>query len=103
MLSFLRRVRVVRAGARVVRPHSDFGAYRAKQSRAITPTVIALGVIPIVTFALGTWQVKRLGWKVALIEELEEKLRWPPLPLPEEVKYARLFTLSPRRLALTSI
>ena len=47
-----------------------------------------LGLMPIVTFALGTWQVERLKWKVNLIDELEEKLQREPMSLPGQVKYA---------------
>ena len=36
--------------------------------------MVLVGIIPFFTFALGTWQVKRLKWKVALIDDLEEKL-----------------------------
>lgn len=36
-------------------------------------------------FALGTWQVKRLGWKTRLLARLEDRITRPPLPLPPEV------------------
>ena len=48
--------------------------------------MILVGCVPIVTFALGTWQVQRLKWKVALIDELEEKLEREAIPLPPHVK-----------------
>lgn len=52
----------------------------------LSPSMIVLGIIPIFTFALGTWQVERLKWKVNLIDELQEKLSREPLMLPSRVK-----------------
>ena len=52
--------------------------------------MILLGVMPIFTFALGTWQVERLKWKVNLIDELQEKLQRDPLSLPRRIKYVLL-------------
>lgn len=60
--------------------------YRAKREPWITPTMVLVGLIPILTFGLGTWQVQRLKWKVALIDDLEEKLQREPIPLPPHVK-----------------
>ncbi|KAG6821408.1 hypothetical protein H0H93_014205 [Arthromyces matolae] len=44
-----------------------------------------VGIIPVFTFALGTWQLQRLKWKVNLIDELEEKLQLQPLVLPSKI------------------
>lgn len=44
-----------------------------------------LAVIPLTAFALGTWQVKRLGWKTELIAKFEDRLVREPLPLPPRV------------------
>ena len=52
----------------------------------LSPTMIILGVTPILTFALGTWQIQRLKWKVNLIDDLEEKLSRPAMALPDFVK-----------------
>lgn len=38
------------------------------------------------TFVLGTWQVKRLQWKLNLIKELDEKLSKEPLHLPNMIE-----------------
>ncbi|KAH9950880.1 SURF1-domain-containing protein [Amylocystis lapponica] len=38
-------------------------SYRAKKESLLTPTMLLVGLIPIFTFALGTWQVQRLQWK----------------------------------------
>ncbi|EST10181.1 Surfeit locus 1/Shy1 [Kalmanozyma brasiliensis GHG001] len=50
-----------------------------------SPTTLVLGFIPIFTFALGYWQIRRLKWKVSLIEELEDKLSRAPLTLPRNI------------------
>lgn len=41
-----------------------------------------LFLMPVISFGLGTWQVKRLRWKTDMISEAEDKLTLPPLPLP---------------------
>lgn len=42
--------------------------------------------IPIVTFALGTWQIYRLKWKLQLIERLKEATKAPPVELPQDLE-----------------
>ncbi|KAF8973648.1 mitochondrial protein required for respiration [Flammula alnicola] len=59
--------------------------YKARREPWMKPTMILLGIMPIFTFALGTWQLKRLKWKINLIDELEEKLQLPPLSLPPNI------------------
>lgn len=69
--------------------HTDQGAgtpYAAKRYSLLSPALVGLGLIPVLTFALGTWQVQRLKWKVDLIDELSEKLQQEPIPLPNKVK-----------------
>lgn len=51
-----------------------------------SPALLLLGFMPIFTFGLGVWQVKRLEWKVGLIEELEWKLKKEPMKLPKNIK-----------------
>ncbi|KAI0275040.1 SURF1-domain-containing protein [Gloeopeniophorella convolvens] len=62
--------------------------YAAKRSSLLSPTMITLGLIPVLTFALGTWQVQRLKWKIDLIDELSEKLEREPIPLPSRINLA---------------
>jgi len=62
--------------------------YKARQEPWLTPTMVLLGIMPIFTFALGTWQLKRLKWKINLIDELEEKLHSQPLQLPPSINLA---------------
>ncbi|KAJ7619228.1 mitochondrial protein required for respiration [Mycena polygramma] len=64
---------------------SDASTYSPRRAPWVTPTMILLGFVPIFTFGLGTWQLQRLQWKVALIDELEEKLQLPPLSLPKRI------------------
>lgn len=65
---------------------SDASSYSPRRERWVTPTMLLLGFVPIFTFALGTWQLQRLQWKVNLIDELEEKLQLQPLSLPRRIK-----------------
>jgi surfeit locus 1 family protein len=60
--------------------------YKARQDSWFSPTIFILGFMPIFTFALGTWQLQRLQWKVNLIDELQEKLEREPISLPRQVK-----------------
>jgi len=41
--------------------------------------------IPLTAFALGTWQVQRLGWKTELLARFEDRLVRDPLPLPPRI------------------
>jgi len=52
--------------------------------------MMLIGFIPFFTFALGTWQLQRLQWKVALIDELEEKLELQPLSLPQKINLSMI-------------
>ena len=67
---------------------------KARRYPWLTPTMVLVGTMPFFTFALGTWQVQRLKWKVNLIDELEEKLRREPLILPPKIKCVRLHSQS---------
>ncbi|WFD03106.1 surf-like protein [Malassezia obtusa] len=50
-----------------------------------SPVVYVLMIVPIFTFWLGRWQLRRLQWKLDLIDELEEKLSSEPLRLPRNI------------------
>ena len=61
-------------------------SHKAKGEHWLNPTLLVVGSIPVLTFALGTWQLQRLQWKVNLIHDLEDKIQQKPLPLPTRVK-----------------
>lgn len=52
------------------------GALRVVKALAV---LVALAIL----LSLGTWQLNRLAWKEALIEELETRIHESPKPLPE--------------------
>ncbi|KAG5654690.1 hypothetical protein H0H81_007446 [Sphagnurus paluster] len=56
--------------------------------------------MPFFTFALGTWQLQRLKWKVNLIDELEEKLQLQPLSLPPKINLAVIPEFLYRKVSL---
>ncbi|KAI8627861.1 SURF1 family protein [Xylariaceae sp. FL1651] len=98
-------IRPANARAHPRRPFANTSARRAKQpgddpnftsvldnppelvraGRRHGPGLIILALIPITAFALGTWQVQRLGWKSELVARFEDRLVQPPLPLPPRV------------------
>ncbi|KAL8954007.1 MAG: hypothetical protein Q9222_000168 [Ikaeria aurantiellina] len=63
----------------------DNGPDIVRSGRRHGPGIIVLALIPITAFALGTWQVFRLGWKTELITKFEDRLIKPPLPLPPRI------------------
>lgn len=47
-----------------------------------------MGVVLFLGFvALGTWQVERRAWKLALIERVEGRVHAPPSPVPSEAAW----------------
>ena len=51
-----------------------------------SPVLYVLAVVPVFTLWLGFWQLRRLKWKVALMDELDDKLRRDPLRFPRNIK-----------------
>ncbi|KYM94491.1 Surfeit locus protein 1 [Cyphomyrmex costatus] len=45
----------------------------------------SLLAIPVITFALGTWQIKRWKWKLDLIEKLKQRTSAEPIDLPSDL------------------
>jgi len=76
----------------------------ARQGRAASPEAaqhprskakrLALAIFAVLAFAvfaaLGTWQVVRLQWKLALIERVEERLHADPVPAPGPERWAQI-------------
>jgi len=52
----------------------------------LRPITLVLIFAPILTGYLGVWQVQRLKWKVALIEEVDRNLAKEPMALPGNIK-----------------
>lgn len=50
-------------------------------------------LIPVTTFGLGTWQVKRRAWKLELLEKLSTKTGSKPVSLPERQAIINAFFL----------
>lgn len=56
-----------------------------KEDKTKTSHKVVFGLLcfaPILTFALGVWQVRRLKWKTKLINSAEDRLTVEPVPLP---------------------
>ena len=57
-------------------------------------SLLVLAVIAVVLFtglvALGTWQVYRLQWKLALIERVEQRVHAAPVPAPGPDRWAQV-------------
>lgn len=62
--------------------------------------MVLVGIIPIFTFVLGTWQVQRLQWKIALIDDLKEKLEREPMSLPSQINVAAVPDFAYRKVYL---
>lgn len=76
------------------RQQEESQTYRARKTSSLNPTLLILGFVPVFTFALGTWQIQRLKWKVNLIDELQEKLQRAPMLLPGRIECGRSMCLS---------
>lgn len=76
----------------------------ARQGRAASPEAaqhprskakrLALAIFAVLAFgvfaALGTWQVVRLQWKLALIERVEQRVHADPAPAPGPERWAQI-------------
>ncbi|KAI1077472.1 SURF1-domain-containing protein [Whalleya microplaca] len=69
-----------------------------RSGRRHGPGLLILALIPVTAFALGTWQVQRLGWKTELIAKFEDRLVRAPLPLPPRVDPAAIHDFDFRRV-----
>lgn len=58
--------------------------------RKFQPTLGAIAFslcILTVLMGLGTWHLKRLEWKTALLAQIESQMEKPPLPMPEKIDH----------------
>lgn len=60
--------------------------------------LLILALVPLTSFALGTWQVQRLDWKSDLIAKYEDRLVREPLPLPPRVDPSAIHEFDYRRV-----
>jgi surfeit locus 1 family protein len=72
-------------------PPIDLKSIRVEQTESseqpkITSRIVSLAFlsIPIITFGLGVWQVRRREWKLNLIKFLEERTKSQPIELPTD-------------------
>lgn len=63
---------------------------RGQNASRARPFIYVLGLMPIVCFGLGTWQVRRLQWKLDMIDQLEAKLNQDTVRLPARIEYVLL-------------
>lgn len=56
------------------------------RSTIFRPITMILLIAPLLTGYLGVWQVQRLNWKLALIDEVDHNLAKDPIALPGRVK-----------------
>ncbi|CAL1278704.1 unnamed protein product [Larinioides sclopetarius] len=59
---------------------------RLNVNKEIGVSGYALLSVPLTTFFLGTWQVKRRAWKLNLIEEVKTKHKAEPVELPDDLE-----------------
>ncbi|CEL07788.1 Putative Mitochondrial protein Surfeit 1/SURF1/SHY1 [Aspergillus calidoustus] len=79
----------------------DHPAQIVRTGRKHGPGLIILALIPIISFALGTWQIQRLDWKTNLIAKYEDRLVKDPLPLPPRVDPSVVSEFDYRRVYAT--
>ena len=56
--------------------------YDSKAEEVNYPAAFLLAGIPIFTFCLGVWQIRRREWKLSLIKMLDERTQSAPIDLP---------------------
>ncbi|KAK8870069.1 hypothetical protein IAR55_000639 [Kwoniella newhampshirensis] len=87
-------------------PHSrassstSFMPSQSARSNLFRPTTIVLIFVPILTGFLGVWQLKRLKWKLDLIDEVDRNLQKPPMLLPSNINLEALPDFAFRRVLL---
>lgn len=70
-------------------------------SQTVTVLTAFPALIPIISFALGTWQIQRLDWKTKIIAKYEDRLVKPPLPLPPQIDPSAISEFDYRRVYAT--
>ncbi|KAL1406120.1 surf-like protein [Vanrija albida] len=70
------------------------------RSTLLRPITVVLLIAPLLTGYLGVWQVQRLKWKVALIEEVDRNLAKDPIVLPGKINLGALPDFAFRRVLI---
>lgn len=65
------------------------------------PFLYVLGVMPLVCLGLGGWQIQRLRWKLAMIDQLEAKLNKDTVRLPARIDPDAIPEYAYRKVYLT--
>lgn len=75
----------------------------APRGRRLRQAVLAVvGIALFLSFlALGTWQVQRRAWKLALIERVEQRVHAAPVALPPRTEWSRVSAVSHEYLPVT--
>lgn len=69
----------------------DSALRRGPRSRGVLTTLAVIAALVFTGFAaLGTWQVKRLFWKLDLIEKVDQRVNAPPVAVPGPAKWPQL-------------
>lgn len=72
----------------------DLSSRDTSRNPRSTATLFVLGVVAAAVFAglcaLGTWQVHRLAWKRALIEQVDQRAHAPATPVPAQADWPAL-------------
>ncbi|KIR56799.1 mitochondrial protein required for respiration [Cryptococcus gattii Ru294] len=108
-------LRPVRPASRTAGTYRPFGSgpsgvnstpkYTTKSSSStisilLRPTSLILIFVPILTGFLGVWQLKRLRWKLDLIEEVDRNLHKEPMLLPANINLDALPEFAFRRVLI---
>ena len=74
------------------------------QSRRLRQAVLAVvGIALFLGFiALGTWQVQRRAWKLALMERVDQRVHAAPVPLPSRPEWPQVSAASHEYLPVTA-
>lgn len=74
------------------------------QARRLRQAVLAVvGIALFLGFiALGTWQVQRRAWKLALIERVDQRVHAAPVPLPSRSEWPQVSAASHEYLPVTA-
>jgi surfeit locus 1 family protein len=78
-------------------PHAPAAEAPARGSRSAA-ALVALGLVAGVVFAglmaLGTWQVERRAWKLALIAQVDQRVHAPPVAAPGPARWPQVTAAS---------